>query len=150
MLEQADQLFRRGLSNPYVSGAALLFLVLYAGMAAPQLSPVIAQLFDYTVFKVAILTSVLIVNKYNTSVALMVAIGFVLTLNTLSRYHSIQLGADVANGVYSGDPANPVATFRPSVGQDWLDRQEERDESGPVDNYAGRQPASFGQPQSLH
>lgn len=151
MLERADKVLRQALSNPYVSGGALLFLVLYAGMAAPKLPVDIAQLFDYTFFKVAILASVLIVNKYNTAVALMVSIAFVLTLNTLSRYHTTQLGADIANGIYSGSPSNPVfPKFTPSVGVNWTDRSEERVPDESINSYDGQAYASFGKPNSLH
>ena len=39
------------LDNPYVSGALIVFLIVYASMAAPRLPMYVAKLFDYTLVK---------------------------------------------------------------------------------------------------
>lgn len=145
MLGQLDKLLSTALSNPYAAGALQLFLVLYAGMAAPSLPPMIARLFDNSLFKIAVLAMVLVVNKYNTTVALLTAVGFMLSLSTLSKYRVFQLASDVSNGQYSGNPLMVQPTDL-----SWAGRQEERDKSGLRPSWNGPGHASFGRPHSQH
>lgn len=140
MLAQLDGLLKTALSNPYAAGALQLFLVLYAGMAAPSLPPFLARLFENGLFKVGILALVLIVNKYNTAVALLTAVGFMLSMSTLSKYRVFQLASDVSNGQYSGDPR---------VGTDRTSSKQNHNQLNPG-RPNGRMFASFGQPHSQH
>lgn len=73
--------------NKLVSSVIMLLLILYAGLAAPALPASVAALFDNEIFKVAVLFFLLAVRNYNPTVALLVAVGFVLSMQTLSKYH---------------------------------------------------------------
>lgn len=76
---------REVFSNKYLSSVVSLFLVLYAGMARPQLPPFINGLFDNAVFRLAVLSMVVFMGGHNVELSLMVAIAFTVTMNLLNE-----------------------------------------------------------------
>ena len=82
-------------TNTYVSAALVLFLVLYAGLAAPRLPAAVAALFEYNIFKALVMLGILVINQYNTTVAVLVAVGFLISLLTLSQYRLFAVASDV-------------------------------------------------------
>ena len=74
------------LDNQIVSSVLGLFLVLYAGLAAPKLPRSIARLFDNPVFRVIVLFLVAFMASKNKSVALIAAVGLVVSFQTLNRH----------------------------------------------------------------
>jgi hypothetical protein len=84
-----NKVFDQGLSvldNQIVSSVLGLFLVLYAGLAAPKLPRKIAELFDNMVFRVVILFLVAYMSSKNKSVALIAAVGLMISFQTLNRH----------------------------------------------------------------
>jgi len=81
-------------TNPYVSGTLSVFLILYASLAAPTLPPFIASLFENSIFKVLIFFLILAVRSYNPTVALLVAIGFLISMQTLSNHRVFSMAGD--------------------------------------------------------
>lgn len=71
--------------NEYVSAALTIFLILYAGLAAPQLPEYIANLFDNPLFKLLILFLVAYSANKNPTVAIVAAIGLMISIHTLNR-----------------------------------------------------------------
>jgi hypothetical protein len=88
-------------TNKYASTSTSLFLVLYAGLAAPDLPPSIAALFEHGLFKFFILALVTIFLKNgDPTTAILVAIGFVISMGTLSRYRIFTMANTMArNGL---------------------------------------------------
>lgn len=85
-------------TNNYASAAITLFLVMYAGLAAPSLPPSIASLFEYSAFKFFILVMVLVfLNNNNPTVAILVAISFVVSMSTLSRYRVFTMANELTS-----------------------------------------------------
>jgi hypothetical protein len=81
-------------TNPYLSATVSLFLVLYASLAAPALPASVAALFEHSVFKMLIMALILVLVKgQNVTVALLVAVGFMVSMSTLSRYRLSSLWA---------------------------------------------------------
>ena len=76
-------------SNVYFSTLLKLFLVMYAGMAAPKLPSVVANLFDYNIFKVFILFLVLATSKFDVGLSIMIAVAFFVSMTTLNKYQTI-------------------------------------------------------------
>jgi hypothetical protein len=74
------------LDNEHVSSALSLFLVLYAGMAAPQLPERVARLFENTLFRILIFFLIAYTARKNASVAAIAAVGLMVSLQTLNRY----------------------------------------------------------------
>ncbi len=73
-------------TNEYVSTGLILFLILYAGMAAPKLSPQFAALFDNPVVKFVILFFIAYMANRNPAISVIIAIGLMVSLYTLSNY----------------------------------------------------------------
>lgn len=107
VLKVADSYLSVLHTNQYVSATVSIFLILYASLAAPKLPPFIASLFENTLFKVLIFFLILAVRSYNPTVALLVAIGFLISLQTLSKYRIFAMAGElnllsaVKNGVKS-------------------------------------------------
>lgn len=90
LVESFDNNVKSALSvldkNQYVSAAITVFLIVYAGMAAPRLPEYIARLFDNTFFKLLILFLIAYAARENPTVAIIAAIGLMVTLQVLNRY----------------------------------------------------------------
>jgi hypothetical protein len=98
LVARADQSLSVLRTNPYLSGIVTLFLILYAGLAAPALPPQIAMLFDSSVVKVLMLSLMLILLRGQTpGLALLLAIGFVVSMHTLSTYRMFGMVHDAAS-----------------------------------------------------
>ena len=88
-MDQIDRKLKEYLSvldNEYVSTALSLFLVLYAGMAAPKLPERVARLFESTLFRILVFFLIAYSAKKNASIAAIAAIGLMVSLQTLNRY----------------------------------------------------------------
>jgi len=89
------------LSNYYALNGLKLFLGLYAAFAAPQLPKEIAVMFNYTWVRVLVAFIIVIMTGLDTSTALLLAIGFILTLQTANRstVYSTNLSSTVGKGI---------------------------------------------------
>ena len=72
--------------NPVISSVLSLFLVLYAGLAAPKLPKKIAKLFGNEVFRIIILVCIAYMASKDSSMSIISAVALVISLQTLS-YH---------------------------------------------------------------
>ena len=73
-------------SNKTTSAIIGLFLVLYAGLAAPKLPKSVAKMFGNPAFRLAILFLVAYMSSRNTSIAIIATVALVISMQTLS-YH---------------------------------------------------------------
>ena len=96
---QIDKYLSQVLGNQAVSTTLIVFLVLYAVMAAPNLPPFLATLFDNIFFKIGVLFLVLLVNNYDPTVAILTVVAFVVSLQTLNRYRMLSMGNAMLNGM---------------------------------------------------
>lgn len=76
------------LDNEYVSTGVALFLVLYAGLAAPALPETVARLFENTLFKLLVFFLIAYTSRKNPTVAIIASIGLLVSLQTLNRYNT--------------------------------------------------------------
>lgn len=83
------------LKNEYLSTGLSLLLILYAGLARPQLPELIGSLFENQFFKVLVLTLVVYISTQNLQLALIIAVAFMVTITLLSEQK-------VAEGFISG------------------------------------------------
>ena len=72
--------------NPVISSMLSLFLVLYAGLAAPKLPKKIAKLFGNEVFRIIILVCIAYMGSKDSSMSIISAVALVISLQTLT-YH---------------------------------------------------------------
>ena len=77
------------LDNKYVAGTVRLFLILYAGLIAPKLPAGLAKLFQNAVFKVLVLFLIVYVGMKDATVALLVAVGFTVSMVTLNKLETV-------------------------------------------------------------
>ena len=141
-------------TNVYVSGVVTLFLVLYGAMAAPSLPVGLAALFENSLFKLLVLVLVLVVRNYNPTMAVLVAIGFVISMQTLSKYRIFTM-ANELSGVVSA----PVKTLGDLVSSlsDSVSTDSEKFSDAPANSvgnsnglggYQGPDLATIGLPDS--
>jgi hypothetical protein len=90
-----DTTLAQAFANPYFTAVVTIFIVVYGSMAAPDLPDFLASLFDYALFKMLILTLILLINNYNPMVAITMAVAFFISLQTLSRLRLRNLAQDV-------------------------------------------------------
>lgn len=86
-------------NNEYVSAALNLFLILYAGLAAPTLPAWAARLFDNALFKLLILFLIAYTARKNPTVALIAAIGVMVSINTLNKLKVDEMIMKAANAI---------------------------------------------------
>lgn len=67
-------------SNPTLFTFVSLFLILYGSLTKPQLPPIMRQLFDNAIFRVIILSSILLRKGNDIQLSLMIAIAYVYTI----------------------------------------------------------------------
>lgn len=75
----------RALNNNYVKAGAALFLVLYSSLARPQLPQFVMDLFDNSIFRLAVLTLVVFMGNGNIQIALLTAVAFTITMSMLNE-----------------------------------------------------------------
>ena len=73
------------MQNPYVSATLVLFLILYSSLARPDLPDFIMNLFNNAIFRMLILFLIAYIAANNVQVAILVAIGFTVTMMLLSE-----------------------------------------------------------------
>ena len=74
------------LDQKYINTAVYLFLILYAGLAAPKLPSYISKLFNNAVFRVIILFLIAYLASKDVEAAILVSVGLVITLMTLNHH----------------------------------------------------------------
>jgi len=100
-LRRGENGFLSVINNEYVSAAISVVLVVYAGMAAPQLPERVARLFENTLFRVLIFFLIAYTARKDASVAAIAAIGLMVSLQTLNRYNLNKALGNLVSGVGS-------------------------------------------------
>lgn len=101
LTSQIDNLLAIVFANQYASTALTMFLVLYAGLAAPNLPPILAGLFDNPLFKLLVLFLILVVRNYSPTVALLTVVAFAISMQALNRYKMFGLAQNLGNMMQS-------------------------------------------------
>lgn len=140
------------LANPYVSSLLLIFFIMYAGLAAPALPKVVARLFDYSIFKMLILALILYINNFSPAIAIMIAVGFFISLQTLSRSKVFDLAGEVSRirkmiGLQKQAAAAAPADDETTLGEEGLGEGVQVDDTQ-VSGLAARTPYYMG-PQGM-
>lgn len=96
LITQTETVLNRGLDNVYITTAIKVFLGLYAGFAAPKLPPSVLLLMDNIIFRVAVAFMIVLVATRDPSIALMISVAFIITLQTANKYRLINTSLSVA------------------------------------------------------
>lgn len=109
--------------NKMVSSVVSLFLVLYAGMARPKLPSFIKDAFENPMFRVAILSLVVYRGNKNPTQALMIAIAFTVTMNTLNEQKAKESFTDIVNN----EKFLPIPGFTKHDEEDTEEQKKKKD-----------------------
>tara|TARA_B100001964_G_C13895015_1_gene449001 strand:+ start:330 stop:650 length:321 start_codon:yes stop_codon:yes gene_type:complete len=72
-------------TSKFASSVMTLLIVLYSGLARPELPKSIRKLFNNAVFRVLVLALVVYRGNKDPQFAIMLAVGFVITMNLISE-----------------------------------------------------------------
>ena len=86
----------QGLSNKYVSTALKVLLALYAAFAAPKLPKGVALMLDHTIVRILIAALIVFVATKDSSMAILLALAFILSLQTANKYKLIDTSESVS------------------------------------------------------
>jgi len=92
---QVDQFMRQIFDNQWISAAMVIFLTLYAGLAAPDLPPAIAVLFENPLVKLLFLFAILLIQEYSPTVSILVALGFLLSIQALKEHRIFEMNNEL-------------------------------------------------------
>lgn len=85
-----------GLANQYVSTTLKVLLAFYAAFAAPHLPRSIARLLDNTIVRILIAVVIIYLATKDPSLAILVALAFVLSLQTANKYKLIDTSRSIS------------------------------------------------------
>jgi hypothetical protein len=89
--ETMDFVLKPLVDQPTIFTFVSLFLILYGSMAKPKLPVMIRQMFDYSLFRFLILSLILWRSNKDIKSSLLLAIGFVLTMQILNKQKTEEL-----------------------------------------------------------
>ena len=84
------------LHNQYVSTGIKVLLALYAAFAAPKLPKNVAMFFDSTIVRIVFCALIIFVATQDSSMAILLALAFILTLQTASKHKVINTSESVS------------------------------------------------------
>ena len=135
IINQTETILNRGLDNVYITTTIKVFLGLYAGFAAPKLPPSVVMLLDNIVVRIAVAFTIVLVATRDPSIALMISIAFIITLQTANRYRLINTNLSVADpGQSSWLPSAKNSEHYNALGGDPGDLPSDGDLAGEAEN----------------
>jgi hypothetical protein len=94
-----DNFLGKTVGNVYVQTFLMVFFIVYGTFIAPKLPPFLAFLFANPLFKALVMFAILILWNYTPQVAILVAIGLLLSLQTLQKYQLYNTVQNVASNL---------------------------------------------------
>lgn len=95
ILKDIEGSLEYGLSNPYVSTSIKVLIALYAAFAAPSLPKGLASLFDNSFVRILIAVLIVYIATKDSSMAILLALAFILSLQTANKYKLIDTSRSV-------------------------------------------------------
>ena len=90
LVAPAEKVLNRGLDNVYINTALKVFIGLYAAFAAPKLPPSLVNLMDNVLVRISFAFIIVFMAVRDPSIAIMVAVAFIITLQTANKYRVYQ------------------------------------------------------------
>ena len=88
-IQPIEEILNRGLDNIYINTSIKVFLGLYAAFAAPKLPASIVNIMDNTLIRILIAFVIVLIATKDPSIALIVSVAFVITLQTANKHRLI-------------------------------------------------------------
>ena len=89
LINSTEKIINRGLDNIYINTGLKVFIGLYAAFAAPRLPPSLVNLMDNIIVRISFAFIIVFISLREPSMALIIAIAFVVTLQTANKYRLI-------------------------------------------------------------
>ena len=96
-MEIVDSTLSSIFSDNIASTVITLFLVLYGGLAAPKLPGFVVKLFDNAIFRILVLSLIVYKGNRDPKFAIMIAVAFTVTMNTIAKQQFMEGFADDAD-----------------------------------------------------
>ena len=93
-MDSIDNVLETVFSHQYGSIVLTMFLVFYSGLAAPKLPSFIRNLFENPIFRILILSLIVYKGNKDPQLAIMIAVGFTVTMNFVSSQKFFENFAD--------------------------------------------------------
>ena len=103
------------LRNPYIVGVLSILAVVYGSLMAPQLPPIVASWFANPIFKVLFIFLILAVRNISPIVSILLALGLVISMQTLNRYRVFTMANEVSQ--MTSQPGVLDTQIHPSAAQ---------------------------------
>jgi len=97
VVQKAEDTVDYSVTNKYISVAIKILIALYAAFAAPQLPREVAFFFDHTVVRILVAVLIIYVATKDPSMAILIALAFVLTLQTANKYRLLETSKGVTH-----------------------------------------------------
>ncbi len=109
-VESLMQPYVEYLKNPYVVGVVGILAFVYGSKIAPKLQPPYAQWFDNPIFKVLFIFLILAVHQVSPTIAIVLTLALIISLQTLSRYKIFTMANEVSQITAQPSPTPKLAT----------------------------------------
>ena len=97
IIRETEGSINRALDNVYISTIIKVFIGLYAAFAAPKLPASLVNLMDNVLVRIGFAFTIVLVATRDPQIALMVAIAFIITLQTANKFRLINTDLSVAS-----------------------------------------------------
>ena len=97
VVNASEKVLNRALDNVYISTAIKVFIGLYAAFAAPKLPPSLVNLMDNTLVRIVFAFVIVLTATRDPSIAILIAIAFIITLQTANKYRLINTSLSVSD-----------------------------------------------------
>ena len=117
LINPVEKVLNRGLDNVYINTALKVFIGLYAAFAAPKLPPSLVNLMDNVLVRIGFAFIIVFMAVRDPSIAIMIAVAFIITLQTANKYRLINTSLSVS------DPGE--SSWLPSAKEETVDTEEQ-------------------------
>ncbi len=119
--------FKDVLHNKYVSTIIKVLIAIYAAFAAPQLTRQTAMFFDNVFVRIVIAVLIIYLATTDASMAILVALAFILTLQTANKYKLIDSSKSIntSSSSLSWLPSQNTEHFTDNINDEYYEEQEE-------------------------
>lgn len=144
LISTSETVLNRGLDNVYISTTIKVLIGLYAAFAAPKLPASLVSLMDNVLVRIAFAFVIVLTATRDPSIALMIAIAFIITLQTANKFRLMSTELSVsAPGQSSWLPSSKREQFEDEIvgfensNVDFTESATEEDSPGEKDSQVG-------------
>lgn len=110
----------------WVSPILIIFLIVYAGVAAPMLPHNIIKYFDLPIVKVLFMAGMLVMHNYSPTLSLMIAVTFMIMMVLLKKHNVLELAQKIVKKTFNATKTivSDVASVATDITKDSATNQD--------------------------